>query len=271
MNRLSVSLTVTVVLLSFVSGFLFYQNNDAQALNKELRSQNADVQNQLNDLQIQNDELENQISYLQNQNNELQDQIDDQQAENSILQNQIDEEQNRSNALENQTQYLQGQISEIQNQLNASQNQTNYLQNQISEQLESISQITYELALERPLDVLISNFDWDWSFNPYGGLTVSFPVKITVTNIDVTALGGLTINARLLKKGTLTEPYGSHGFSAQIGNLQAEESQVISGGILATVGTINPDSVVCAIKLSSRGILLDEKTWNLPAGSLFFR
>jgi hypothetical protein len=268
MNRLSVILTVTVVLLSFVSGFLFYQNNDAQALNKELRSQNTDVQNQLNGMEIQNNELENQISELQKQNSDLQDQIDDQQAENSILQNQIGAEQNRSNELENQTQYLHVQINEIQDQLNASQNQTNYLQNQVSEQLESISQITYELALERPLNVLISNFDWNWSFTPLVGLTVSHPVKITVTNIDVTALGGLIINARLLKKGTLTEPYGSHGFSAQIGNLQAGESQQISGEILATVG-FNPESAVCSITLSAKGIVLDEKTWNLPAGSLF--
>ncbi|MGD2066826.1 MAG: hypothetical protein PVI43_06635 [Candidatus Bathyarchaeota archaeon] len=268
MNRLSVSLTVIVVLLTFVSGFLFYQNNYAQALNKELRSQNVDVQNQLNDLEIQNDELGNQINDLQTQNNELQEQIDDQQAENSILQNQIDEEQNRSNELENQTQSLLVQINEIQDQLDTSQNQTNYLHNQASEQLESISQITYELALERPLDVLISKFDWDWSFNPYGGLTVSYPINITVTNIDVTALGGLTINARLLKKGTLTELYASHGFSAQIGNLQAGESQQISGEILAPVG-FNPESAVCSIKLSAKSIVLDEKIWNLPAGSLF--
>ena len=268
MNRLSVILTVTVVLLIFVSGFLFYQNNDFQDLNSALRCQNADVQNQLNDAQIQSDELENQITELQNQNSDLQTQINNQQAENTILQNQIYEEQNRSNELENQTQYLQVQINEIQDQLDASQNQNNYLENQVSEQLESISQITYELALERPLDVLISNFDWDWSFDPYGGLTVSYPVNITVTNIDVTALGGLTINARLLKKGTLTELYGSHGFSAQIGNLQAGESQQISGEILAPVG-FNPESAVCSIKLSAKGIVLDEKTWNLPAGSLF--
>jgi len=269
MKRLVAVLVITIVILGVISGFLAYQNVEMQNQNSELRNQNADIQNQLNDLQIQNNELENQICELQNHNNELQEQIDGQQGENSILQNQIYEEQNRSNELKNQTQYLQVQINEIQDQLNASQNQNNYLQNQVSEQLESISQVTHELALERPLNVLISNFDWNWIFSPMVGLTVSFPVKITVTNIDVAALGGLTINARLVKKGTLSEPYGSHGFSAEIGNLRASESQVISGGILATVGTINPDSVVCSIKLSSRGIVLDEKTWNLPANTYF--
>ncbi len=268
MNKLFVSLTITVVSLSLVIGFLFYQINDVQVLNSQLRSQNAEAQNQLNDLQNQNNELGGQITELQNQNNELKEQIDDQLDKNDELKNQIYEEQNRNDELENQTQYLQVQINEIQDQLNASQNQTSYLQNQISEQLESISQITYELALERPLDVLISKFDWDWSFNPYGGLTVSYPVNITVSNIDVSALGGLTINARLLKKGTLTELYASHGFSAQIGNLQAGENQQISGEILAPVG-FDPDSAVCSLKLSVKGIVLDEKTWNLPAGSLF--
>ena len=67
MNRLSVILTVAVVLLSFVSGFLFYQNNDFQGLNSELRSQNAGIQNQLNDMEIQNSELVNQIGELQNE------------------------------------------------------------------------------------------------------------------------------------------------------------------------------------------------------------
>ena len=264
MNKLFVGLTIVIVAVSFVSGFLFYQINEVNGLNSELRSQNAEAQNQLNETQNQNNQLENQITALQNQNSELQTQIDEKQEENSELQEQINEQQDRNDELKNQTSNLQLQISAIQDQLSASQNQTSILENQISEQLDALRDVTYALARERPLDVQISKFQWDWSFDPLGGLTVVYSVNITVSNVDNTALGGFTLNARLLKKGTLIEPYASHGFFVQIGNLEARKGHVISGNILAAVGTISPDSVVCAIKLTIKDIVVDERTFNLP-------
>ena len=264
MNKLFAVLTITIVVLSFVSGFLFYQINDVQGLNSELRSKSAEVQNQLDEQQEQNNELENQITELQNQNSGLQNQITEQQDENSELQEQLDEQQTRNDELQNQTNDLQLQISEIQNQLNASQNQISILQNQVSEQLDALREATYELARERPLKALISKFEWDWSFDPFGGLTVVYTANVTVSNIDVTALGGLTLNVKLLKKGTLIEPYGSSGFTTQIGILQAKESRVIPSKIFATVGTISRDSAVCSITLTAGDIVVDERIYNLP-------
>lgn len=264
MNKLFPVLIITIVVLSFVSGFLFYQINDVQGLNSELRSQNAEVQNQLDEQQEQNNELESQITELQNQNSELQKQNSEKQEENTELQNQIIEQQDINEELQNQTNNLQLQISEIQDQLDASENQTSILQNQVSEQLDALSEATYELARERPLKVLISKFEWDWSFDPFGGLTVVYTANVTVSNIDVTALGGLTLNVKLLKKGTLIEPYGSSGFTTQIGILQAKESQGIPSKIFATVGTISRDTAVCAIKLTAGDIVVDERAYILP-------
>jgi len=167
----------------------------------------------------------------------------------SALQTQISELQARNSALE-------VQISEIQDHLNET-------QNQISEQQENLRDITYELALSRPLNVLITKFNWVGDFNPFGGMTMSYPVKVTVRNNDVVDVSGLTLSVRLLIKGTLIGVKDSYGFPIQIDELKAGESQEISGGILATLGSFSTDSAVCAVRLSVRDIVLDEGTYNL--------
>jgi hypothetical protein len=263
MNRLVIGLTIAVVVLSFVNGFLCYQLNDVNALNSELRSQNADIQNQLDEQQIQNSEQETQITILQNRNNALQWQISEQQNETGELEKQLSEQQNINYELQNQTNNLQLQLGKVQDQLAASQNQTSYLQTQLGEQLAALGDVTYELALERPLDVLITKFEWTGSFSPLVGLTVNYSIIVTVQNVDVTALGGLSLSARFLKKDTLTPITYSHVFSTTIGNLKAGESRDLYCGILAAVGTITPDSAVCALRLTVNDIVLDERTYNL--------
>lgn len=172
------------------------------------------------------------------------------------LQNQIDELQAQNNELQDQNRALQAQVSEIQDQLNESQNQSNTQQDYLSD-------ITYELALERPLRVLITKFKWVGDFNPIGGLTISYSVKVTVQNTDVIGVSGLTLTVRLLNKGTLIEVKDSMGFSSQIDMLNAGESREISGGILATLDSFSTDSAVCAVRLTVRDIVLDEGTYNL--------
>jgi uncharacterized protein YlxW (UPF0749 family) len=93
MNRLIIVLSAAIIILSLVSGFLFYQLNAVQSVNSELRNQNAEAQDQLGELQTQNDELENQILEMQNQNSELQNQIDALQNQNDEFQNQIKEQE----------------------------------------------------------------------------------------------------------------------------------------------------------------------------------
>jgi len=172
------------------------------------------------------------------------------------LQNQIDELQAQNSVLQDQNRALQAQVSEIQDQLNESQNQSDTQQGYLSD-------ITYELALERPLRVLITKFKWVGDFNPIVNLAISHSVKVTVQNTDVIGVSGLTLTVRLLNKGTLIEVKDSMGFSSQIDMLNAGESREISGGILAALGSFSNDSAVCAVRLTVRDIVLDEGTYNL--------
>jgi cell division protein FtsB len=174
----------------------------------------------------------------------------------SALQNQIGELQAQNGELQDQNSDLQAQVSEIQDKLDES-------QNQISEQQDILRDITYELALERPLHVLIAKFNWVGDFNPIGGLTIGYSVKVTVQNTDATALSGLALTVRLLIKGTLTEVKDSRGFSMQIDQLKAGESREITGMISATLDSFNTDSALCAIRLGVKDIILDEGTYNL--------
>ena len=77
MNRKIISsiALITIIALTLVSGFGFYQIS-------ELQNQISKLQTQNNELQDQNNELQNQISELQDQNNESRDQ-------NNELQNQL--------------------------------------------------------------------------------------------------------------------------------------------------------------------------------------
>jgi hypothetical protein len=75
MNRLVGTLAITIVILGVVSGFLFYQNNELQKVNRELRNHNSEIQNQLDEQETDNIELQNQILELENQTLELQNQV----------------------------------------------------------------------------------------------------------------------------------------------------------------------------------------------------
>jgi hypothetical protein len=172
------------------------------------------------------------------------------------LQNQICDLQANNSALE-------VQISEFQTQLNETRNQLDETQSQLKEQQDNLKDITYELALKRQLGVLIANFTWVGDFNPIGGLTISYSVIVRVRNNDVVDVSGLTLNVRLLRKGTLIEVGQSQGFSTQINNLKAGESREVKGGILAALDSFSADTAVCSVILSTRGIVLDEVTYNL--------
>jgi hypothetical protein len=75
MNRLVGTLAITIVILGVVSGFLFYQNNELQKVNRELRNHNSEIQNQLDEQETDNIELQNQILELENQTLEQQNQV----------------------------------------------------------------------------------------------------------------------------------------------------------------------------------------------------
>ena len=177
-------------------------------------------------------------------------------TQNSELQSQIGE-------LQQQNSDLEVQISDIQNQNNETQNQLNEIQSKLLEQQDNLKDITYELALQRQLNVFITNFTWVGDFNPMVGLTISYSVIVRVRNNDVVDFSGLTLNVRLLRKGTLIEVDQSKGFSSQIDDLKAGESREVTGGILATLDSFSTDTAVCSVMLSVKGIVLNEGTYNL--------
>jgi hypothetical protein len=165
--------------------------------------------------------------------------------------------------LQNQIDQLQTQVSDLQDQNSTLQDQIGKLQNQNSEQQLRLSEITYALALERPLRVLITKFKWIGDFNPIGGLAIGYSVNVTVQNTDVIAVSGLTLTVRLLYKGTLIEVKDSRGFSKHIDMLNAGESREVTGEVIATLDSFSTASAACAIRLSVNDVALDEGTYNL--------
>ena len=180
-----------------------------------------------------------------------------------LVYSKISELQNQISELQEQNSNLKVQIIEIQDQLNETKNQLDETQSQFMELQDNLGYITYELALERQLHLYITKFKWVGDFNPMVGLAISYSVVVNVRNNDVVDVGGLTLTVRLLRKGTLIEVGQSRGFSTQINNLGAGESQEVTGGILAALDSFSVDTAVCSILLSVRGIVLDEGTYNL--------
>jgi len=182
MNRLVAVLSITIVMLSIVSGFLFYQLNAIQSLNSELRSQNAEIQNQLDELQIQNGELENQITELQNQNSELQNRITEQET----------------------------QLSKYTN-------------------LVKITEVTIESG-----------------FHPYIGLTLVNRANVTIENLGVNDVEGLTL--------TIEHSSPSVGETYSLDVLRSGEKREINGDLFSVVGTTG--WVTITLKLGE--VIIDE-------------
>jgi cell division protein FtsL len=77
MKKLFTGLTVIIVVLSFLCGFLFLQRSDLQNQNAVLEDQISEQQNQMEQLENQTSELSNQIDERENQISELEDQIEE--------------------------------------------------------------------------------------------------------------------------------------------------------------------------------------------------
>ena len=161
MNKLVVVLSITIVILGIVSGFLFYQLNAIQSLNRELGSQ---------------------IAELQNQNSEL--------------------------------------------------------QNQISEQETQLSKYT---NLVKITDVTIES-----GFNPYIGLTLHNSVNVTIENLGVNDVEGLTL--------TIEHSSPSVGKPYSLEVLRSGEKREINGDLFSVVGTTG--WVTVTLKLGE--VIIDE-------------
>jgi type II secretory pathway pseudopilin PulG len=160
----------------------------------------------------------------------------------SSLKAQKDELINQNTALQAQNSTLQAQIQELQ------------LQNR--EQQDRLSDYTYQLALEPPLKVEMTDAYCSRAWSPIGGVTGSFPANVTITNSDVVPLCGLTVSFRFIDKssGGLV----GYDMTLKVDRINAGESRVVNGSALANIDT-NVNSLACKITLSKNNLTLD--TW----------
>jgi uncharacterized membrane protein (DUF106 family) len=163
----------------------------------------------------------------------------------SDLRNQINEVSTKNSELQNQTSDLQNQLSDLQ------------LQNR--EQQDRLTDFTYQLAVRSHLSVRITAFKWIGGFNPWVGMTIGYPVNVTVQNNDVVPLSGLILIVSFASKDTGVQ-IGYVG-GGRIDRLNAGESREIKSWVYASMSTSLND-VVCVVTLKVGDIVLDEWTRN---------
>jgi len=159
----------------------------------------------------------------------------------------------------NQISDLQNQINELQEQNEELQEQNTELQDQNTDLQDQLSELQNKIDIAR--DVKITAFEWIGGFNPVGGLTLAHPVKVTVKNMGINDISGLTLTVKLVYVDTYTEV--GQGYVKQIDIIHAGEILEFSGEIWATIGSFSKDSAVCVITLTLGNVVLDEWTRNL--------
>lgn len=95
MNKFIVLLIIATVGMSFVSGLLFYQLNEIQTENSELKGEIFKANIQLEEEQNSTLQLENQVTALLNQTEQLQQNLTESEHQNNILKSKIAEATNR--------------------------------------------------------------------------------------------------------------------------------------------------------------------------------
>lgn len=170
---------------------------------------------------------------------------------------------NQFSRLQTQVSLLENQNAELQDQNQTLQIQLKELQLQHKEQQDRSSDITYQLALERRLqvDILEAHFS-GWS--PIGGVAVIYPANVTIINNDAVSLFGLTATFQFIDK------YSGHQIGEQgttkIERLDVGANQVITGGII-TVLDLNMstgiDNANFKVTVSTGSVILDEWTQEL--------
>jgi predicted nuclease with TOPRIM domain len=196
MKKLVSVLIVTILILSVLSGCLFFQLSVTQSLNSELRSQTSEIQNRLDEQQSHSHELENEVCELENQVDELENQISEFQTLNSEFQNQINEQ---------------------------------------------------EKQLSKYTDLLkIANVTLVGGFNPYIGLTLHNTAKVTIENIGLNDVEGLTL--------TIEHSSPSEGVTYSLDVLHSGEKREITGSVFSVVGV----SGWVTITLKLGDVIMDE-------------
>jgi type II secretory pathway pseudopilin PulG len=160
---------------------------------------------------------------------------------------QISELQSQNRDLQNQINELQEQSQELQDQNKDLQDKNDALQKQIS-----------ELQKQVIGNVKITGFEWVSGFNPIVGITLGNDVKVTVKNMGVNDVSGLTLTVRLMLKENRIELAYSRGFSEQIDVLHAGESREISHMVYYSLANMPTNVTECVSTLTLGDFVLDE-------------
>jgi hypothetical protein len=171
-----------------------------------------------------------------------------------LVYSQVSELQNQNTSFKSQNNELQGNNSALQNQIGE-------LEKQKTEQKAQLENITYQLALTRPLLVKITAFKWLGGFNPIGGLTLSNPVNVTIQNSDVIPLCGLTLWVKLYDQNLATRIDVGNEDDTRISRIDSGQTQVIMGVCYTNLpqGNYNLSGSVCVVTLMVGSVVLD--TW----------
>ncbi len=158
---------------------------------------------------------------------------------------------------------LQAKVNQLETQNIELSTQNSTLQAQMNElqtlNQEDLSEFTYQLALERHLNVKITQAYWNKGWYPLGGVTVSHPVNVTIHNSDVLPLCGLTAKFCFFDKESGAQ-IGQQG-TFNIDRINAGETLVVNGSAYTTLNADMDDgtaNAVCKISISNRDNILIE-------------
>ena len=172
-----------------------------------------------------------------------------------------------STAIYSQFRGLQTRVSQLETQNVELQNQNSTLQAQLKEQQlqnreqqDRLSDITAQLAMQRHLQVEITQAHCSRGWYAFGGVTVEYPANVTIVNNDVVPLFGLTATFRFVDKDSGRQI--GQEVVTKIDRLDVGESPVVNGGVLAELNA-SVKNAVCKITISKGSTILDEWTGDL--------
>ena len=204
------------------------------------------LHNQADQLQVQNRNLEGEIAHYESQTTDLQNQISQLQTQNNELGSQVRDYESQTADLQNQVSQCQVEVNNLQTQMN---NFSSILQNRTNKA------------------VITSFYTTTWF--PIVGMTYTKDFYITVCNVGINNVSGLTLNLKYEGNDTnliFFDPIpgtyqGSDHFSPeQLDILHVGESETIREFTLADlnyVGQLSSYQLVATLVLD--GLVLDEK------------
>jgi hypothetical protein len=155
-----------------------------------------------------------------------------------------------------QTNNFQNQTLQLQNQLSNYKNQTSNLQtkiNNLSTQLYDLKNPAYNVTIQS-----ITSTSWEY----LGGMSMDKFFTISIKNVGLKDVGGLTFEFKILDNGTVwnsTDYRVGMMFPRQLGVLHAGESTTIDADISSSIGVSFVGKIFVATVIWDKTVL-DEQT-----------